>query len=384
MILNELDTSLGIGPVLVGTTNSVVSVNAPVDRTTWQNLTYPIETMSLVDYGPIGPRAQCQVNGDIWYRSSQDIRSFIVARRDINVWGNTPMSHEVADVLNHDTESLLPFASMAFFDNKLFTTVAPMRTANGIVHQGLLVINYDLLSSMQGKASSAWEGTNTGLNILQVLKGNIGGKERCFMFVQGDDGSTIELWEIQKRGFYDNFTTLSSGQTSIARTSIQSYLETGLYMFDSASELDTLDTCEIFLDEIVDTVTLAIKYAPDEYPNWFDWATITVCANKTQCSVQAPIGNSCSVWKPNATGYAARIMLPKPSDDACNPLSGRPSTWGYEFSFRIEMTGHCRIKLFRPHALKKSDKISGDCPAEVVCNTVQSCGESLFTYDSHG
>ena len=384
MIQSTLDTSLGIGPVLVGTTNSIVSVNAPVDRTTWQNLTYPIQTLSLVDYGPIGPRFQASVNGDIWFRTLADIRSFIVARRDITTWGNTPMSHEVDSILAGDTQSLLQFGSCVFFDNKQFFTVSPQRTANGIIHQGLVSINFDLISSMNSKTAPAWEGLSTGLNILQILKGNFNGNERCFMFVQGDDGVTIELWEVNKKGAYDTFTTVSMGQTNIARSAIPTVMETALYTFDTASQLDKLDTAELFLDQIVDEITLVIKYKPDEYPNWFTWTTISICANKTQCTFQGPVGGNCSVWKPDGAGYAARIMLPRPDDSQCNPLSNRPSTWGFEFQFRIEGTGSFRMRMFRPHALKTSEKMTGDCPTEAVCTTVQACGDELFTYDAHG
>jgi len=385
MIQSVLDTSLGVGPVLVGTTNSVVSVNAPVDRTTWQNLTYPIQTMALVDYGPVGARAPSGVNGDVWYRSQADIRSFIIARRDsTTLWGNTPLSHEVSDILKQDTPELIRFNSSAFFDNKWFSTCSPIRTQNGIVHRGLVCVNFDLISTMNNKSSAAWEGVLTGLNIYQILKGNIGGKERCFMFAQGQDGVTIELWEMQKRGPYDQFTSVSGGVTSIAQVPIKSALDTALYVFDDISTLDALETCEIFLDEIVDNITLVIKYAPDEYPNWFTWATVNVCVNRTQCSIAGPIGGVCQVFQQNAAGYAARIMLPRPDDSVCNPLSGKPSNWGYEFQFRIEGTGHFRVKTFRPHALKKSDKMTGDCQGSATCVTVPACGDSFFTYNAHG
>ncbi len=71
------DTSLGIGVLLVGTTNMVFSVNAPVDRTTWKNLQYPIQTVSLLDYGPQGARSTVSVNGDMSsdnHRQSQSFR----------------------------------------------------------------------------------------------------------------------------------------------------------------------------------------------------------------------------------------------------------------------------------------------------------------------
>ncbi len=378
------DTSLGIGPILVGTTNSVISVNAPVDRTTWKNLTFPIQTISLIDYGPMGPRYIASVNGDWWFRALNEIRSFIVARRDINVWGNTPVSNEVTPILDLDSRDLLFFGSNMLFDNKLFTTVSPHRTDQGILHRGMVVINYDLVSDLRSKAPPAWEGVYSGLEICQLVKGRIDGIERGFMIVM--DGDDMQFWEILKdgQGYYDQFSEqVSVGEVNLTRTSIQPYLETRRDNFGDGTQLKILYTAELFLDELVDEVQLTIKYRPDQYPSWITWQTINLCATVSQCTLTAPGAFSCSIWKEKQKQYAARIMLVSPGE-ACNVLGGMPLNWGHSFRFRIEGIGHFRIRGFKPHAIPQTDKQEGDCSTTPECKSFPDCNLPLFDYNSHG
>lgn len=379
------DTSLGVGNLLVGTTNMVFSVNTPIDRTTWKNLQYPIQTVSLLDYGPRGPRSTISVNGDMWYRSEDGARSFIVARRNIDVTGNTPMSREVSPILDVDTEDLLFFGSAVLFNNKGFSTVSPYRTDAGVAHRGFTTINLDMLSNLRGKLPPAWEGVQSGLNAFQILKGRVEGEERGFVFALGDDGSTIELWELLKddQGFYDTFRTAEGENTSITRTAIQSFLETKSYDHQTPFNVKGLYMAELYLDEIVDNVAFAIKFRPDQYPTWVPWTTINLCATVTQCTVQAPGAFSCTVWKTNKRQYAARIRIPRPPE-TCNTIAGAPVDRGFEFQFRMEWTGHCRIRRFRAHSKFHSQESEGVCPSENQCSTFQACDDSLFTYDSHG
>lgn len=377
------DNSLGIGVLLIGTTNMVFSVNAPVDRTTWKNLQFPIQTVSLLDYGPQGPRSTVSVNGDMWYRSTDGIRSFIVARRDIDMWGNTPMSREVDPVLNFDTESLLFYSSAILFDNRWFITVSPYRTDTGVAHRGLECINFDLVSNLRGKSPPSWEGLKTGLNVLQLLKCTIEQSERMFAFtVNSADG--LELWEMKREkttGYYDALTEQDEEGSSITRTSIQSWLDTKSYNFQNPFQPKLLNMAEIFLDELVDTVTLVIKFRPDQYPEWVTWATIPICATVTQCTVAGPVGFSCSVWQQKFKQYAARITLPSPPE-TCNTIAGIPVNIGHEFQFRFEQTGHARIRRFRAHAIPQPQETAGICPAEAACKTLSGCEEDWFTYES--
>ena len=368
------DTSLGVGVLLVGTPTMIFSVNAPVDRTTWKNLQYPIQTISLLNSGPIGPRAEASINGDWWYRSAGGIHSFFVSRRDFGTWGNTPMSREITPILDYDTNRLLFYGSAVLFDNRALFTVSPFRCPLGVAHRGLVCDNFDLISSQQGKTQPAWDGGFSGLNILQVLKTKEL-KERCFMFV-ANDADEIEFWELLREGegFYDQF----NNGDGVCRSLIHPLMETKSMTFGDGSQLKSLHTCEIFLDQIVDTVTLTIKFRPDQYPAWVTWQTIPLCANVTQCNMPA----NCAIWLTRQKQYAARIMLVQP-DESCNELAGTIVREGYEFQFRLEASGSFRLRRFKPHAKLRTDKQEGDC-ASYECKTFAACDEPYFNTDSHG
>lgn len=379
--LATIDTSLGIGPILIGTTNSVFSVNAPVDRTTWKNLTYPIQTVSLLDYGPVSPRGTVPVDNDMWFRSTDGVRSFIVARRDTTSPGNTPLSHEVSPILANDTPELLFYGSAALFNNRLIQTVSPNLHTAGIVHDGLVAINFDSISSMRGKQPPIWEGPQSGLKFLQVLRGRIAGKERCFAFALNEaSDNLIELWELlpEGTGFYDTYVTVSGINSTLVRTPIQSVLESRRYTYPGLCQLRT---CEIYLDEIVDEITLVVKFRPDQYPGWTTWGTIHLCASVSQCTIPTPAPYTCVVFKPNARSYAARILLPEPSE-SCNTISGMSLNKGYEFAFRFEGTGHFRLRRFKPHVRIIPDAMTASCPpAEATCVAVPDCGSPWFDYE---
>lgn len=383
-LLATQDTSLGTGQLLVGTTNGVFSVNAPVDRTIWKNLTYPIQTVALIDYGPTGPRNGCSVNGDWWYRSLDGIRSFRVARQEIDEWGNTPMSDEVRPILDFDTEDLLYYGSQVLFDNKLFCTVDPIRTDQGVVHNGLVVINFDEITNLSGKTAPAWEGALSGLQKFGVSKVRIKQRERAFMFVK--NSCKIELWELltEKAGFYDTYNSRTGNERSIVRTSIQPWLETKSMDYGSPFTPKVLNMGELYIDDIVDSITIVVKFKPDQYPAWITWGTIQICANVTQCTVQAPSGFSCSVWKTRQRQYAARVLLPSPSEQ-CNTIAGIPVNIGHEFQFRLEGTGHFQIRRFRTHAIPQPQDTEGQCPAEIACKTFEGCDTIWFgQYSAHG
>ena len=366
------DTSLGIGVLLVSCPNMVFSVNAPVDRTIWKDLQYPIQTVSLIDYGPESPRGAVSVNGDWWYRSADGFRSFIVARRNFPAPGNTPLSREISPIIDDDTNSLLFYGSGVLFQNKLFETVSPTVTEDGIIHRGLVSINYDLISNIGGKTPPIWEGAMAGLDIYQVLKGRIDNNERAFIFARGTD---LELWEMQKSGIDDQIVA----PTIITRKQIDCFLETRSEDFGAPTNTKKLYTAELYLDDIAGNCTMTIKYRPDQYPVWADWQTLSFCSSVNQCNVPA----NCGPFTPNARLYAARVMLKQPTG-ACNTLvqSGLVNQ-GMLFQFRLEWTGHLRIRKFVPHAKIVTEPMEGGCLSEVACVLFPFCEPSLFSYNSH-
>lgn len=368
------DTSLGVGNLLVGTPNVVFSVNTPPDRTTWKALTYPIQTVSLIDYGQIGPRFGSSVNGDWWFRTPDGVRSFQVARRNINTEGNVPSSREVSPILDFDTPGLLQYGSAILFDNILRMTVAPYRDSIGeVAHAGMVNLNYDLISSLKGRAGPAWEGLIDGLNVLQVVKGIVNGVERAFAFAL--NGTAVELWEFTKDS--TKGPPMYPYDVPSVNIPIQAWLETRLMNAGDSRQLKNLLTGNIWLDEIVGSVNVTIQYRPDQSPTWEDWADFVLCATINDCSAPADCVGGFGV-----PHYAARQPLPKPLDNICNVMSGRPTVMGYQFQFRISITGHARIRQFEAGFIPVAEQMEGECPVNQACTLVQACPDQWFTYSS--
>lgn len=371
------DTSLGQGVLAVGTPRMVFSVNAPVDRTAWKALQYPIQTIALLKYGPKGPRNTVAVNGDLWHRSQDGFRSFTIARRAFGSPGNTPVSLEVDEILDKDAAELLFYGSGMNFDNRLLQTVSPLRTAGGVIHKGLVSVNFDLLSSLGEKQPPAWEGVWSGLDILQMDTAEIGEDERGFMFVLG--ANDLELWEVLTEGEQDEFYAVSGGLTTVTRKPIAAWLETRSEAYGNDDQLKGLHMGAFYIDEIFDTVDFTLKFRPDQYPTWITWQNFSLCAQVSQCLV--PPDMTCKLLKNASKLYAARLTIPQPPEN-CNGVAGIPVREGREFQFRLEWTGSCRIRKFRTTASLRSQPNEGECPAAVQCQTLEDCGNSFFTYTS--
>jgi hypothetical protein len=178
-----LDVSLGQGALQVFTETSVFSCNAPVDRLTWTTISNPILTQSLIGQGATGQNSTIASNGDTIFRSLVGFGSLILGRRQFSTWGNVPISREIERAIATDPEALLQYGSAVNFDNRLLATTHPHNLARGVQHDGLVVINYDPLSNLHGKAPSVWDGAWPGLNGLDILQVNVGTfnlQERCY------------------------------------------------------------------------------------------------------------------------------------------------------------------------------------------------------------
>lgn len=476
--LPQLDSSLGIGPVLIGCTNGVFSNQAPTDRTTWQNLTYPIQSVAYSGYGPTGPANQVVCNSDWWFRSTDGIRQFMAARRDfMSGQGTTPQSDEVMDILNDDDQSLLLYGSAIQYDNRLIFTVNPSRNAAmGIVHGGVVTVNLDTISTMQSKEPPAWESLNTGLSVFRMVSLNDAGTPRALGLCLNPDGSTIDLWELSPDGSqaddisiqtggpssdlipagvnydagseYEFASLLVPGQeyvltwgsndvqlvygvlgpdeivvnrpgvgqvtlitwqagysaaillsqgapdtpvTAVLQlananqmeyTHVQWRCDCRKCDFGDPTQLKKLLTGELYVDQVTDDVTISIYFKPDDYPYWTLWSTVPLCSNRKQCAL-VPDGSCTVLWSPDQTGYAARVMLPRPPE-ATNSLNNKFMDRFYRMQFKFVITGHCRIKAFKAHAVPDQQEAEGSAPPAVAsCTVSPGCPDDWYTYNSY-
>lgn len=367
----QVDTSTGQGPTQVITTGAIFSLNTPTDRTTWKDVNFPIQTVSLVQAGGLSDRATINVNGDIWTRSFDGVRSFIVARRDYQyTWINAPMSQEITRTIIRDDPNLLSHASAAVFDNRLLMTVQPYRVwGHGICHRALAVIDFAPLAYLGARNNPAWEGIWTGLQVLQIVTGNFHGQERCFVFAL-NASSEIELWELTKTAIVDNNGT--------ADIPIQWSIETGALTFPRmqgaeslpAQELVKLDGGRLFVDEINGSVAFAANYRIDQDQCWRDWWSWTVCASQTTCGT--PLSMACITPQSLVQQYRKPFFLPTPRE-AADPVTHKPYNVGREAQARLAMTGKCRIKRLEAVAHDQQDDVVSQPAGNETCQPV-ACG----------
>ena len=353
--MNQPDSSLGQGELLVHTSEAVFAVNVPTDRDSWKDLNYPIVRIVAINYGSVSDRSCALVNSDMYYRAPDGIRSYISSRREWQDYGQIPVSRELGEFITADTEtSITDTVSSVLFDNRLLTTVTAQNSSQGTYFKGLVVLDFDLVGGTGAKAPPAWEGLWTGLDFLQITLAEITGEPRCFVFHR-DETCGIQLWELTRDGKKD-----VSGDNSY---SISCYVESPSYTFENPFELKKLEYGEMWIDQLEGQVNFDIKYKPNQYPAWVDWNTFVECAKTDNCD---PVAGECLTFQNYKPQYRSRVRLPQPADD-CETSVSAPMRNGYELSVRIGWTGHARIKGFRLHAYPIIEEPYGGCGSTSDC-----------------
>jgi hypothetical protein len=315
-----LDASLGQGSLQIGTANSMFSSNVPFDSTTWASLQTPILTQSLRGKGPLGQNSTILANSDIIFREFDGLGTLIQARRDFSNsadtgGGNTPISREVSYIFDYDEQDLLSYGSSMTFDNRFLTTISPSISSNGIVHDGLVSMNFDTVSNLRTKLPPVYEGAWIGLNILQVVFGQIIGVKHGFAFATNPTSGKLELHE-----FLSSQDTATMDLGSIP---INWSFDTPIAFnkdIKPINDLIKLTDGEIYTKDISGTVDIEVQYRPDFISAWTSWHRFTIDE---------------TTWKP-------RMGLGLPSQSDCESVSGRPMRVGYFFQFRVIIRGHLK------------------------------------------
>lgn len=356
-----LDTSLGQGPLQILTPKISFSVNSPIDRTIWQALENPIQTVSNITNGGLSHYGAILVNGDLIYRAMDGIRSLILARRDFKTWGNTPVSREMNRVIERDEETLLKFCSATVFNNRLLITAAPYRTSHGVCHKAWISMDFDLASSLKQKADPIYEGIGVGLNILQIVSGEFKDEERCFMFCLNAE-QEIEVYEYTKN---DEFDRQEPNGTDIP---ISWIFETAALKFNSGIHpqpkiLKQLSNLELEVNNLKGRVRFKVYWKPDNYPCWILWKEFEECATYKSCDLDPLTGcQDTANYKPQ---FRPKLSLGEPPEYYDPTNNGRLLTLGYTFQFRFEISGMVEIKDITVKALEKFETHFGS-PVESV------------------
>lgn len=363
------DTTTGQGPLQVFTTQGVISIDAPFDRDQWQNLQSPIQTISNLSAGAVSQNSTINVNGDIWFRAEDGIRSFSIARRDHGTWVNTPLSSEVSRTLDDDNRPALRFGSAALFDNRLLQLASPYQYADsagnvhGYVHQGIVALDFHPVSGMFSRSQPSWEGVWTGLLVLQIV--HQPDSNRCYLFTINPDDDTIEMWELSRDDKFDS-----------TDNPIQWVIETPSYRFrDDGWSYKRLRTASVWYDRLTGQIDFTSKFRADAEPVWQDHHSWQEQATYKDCNLVP-----CNTPLNYREQYRSRVRLPEFAID-CDEATGKPYSDGYSFAMRLEITGFAQIKRLRLEGMEKPEDFVGACPAAVVAaGSVTGCPENDYSY----
>ncbi len=375
----NLDVANGQGPLQVFTATMGFSVNAPTDRTIWKQVTYPLVTASLVNFGPLSQNGCVQINSDVWFRSQDGVRSFVLGRRNFSTsiftaltWANTPISDEMRPILELDQQVLLDRASSVNFDNRFLTTISPVYSTHGVRFRGLAALNFSTISGIGRQSPPAWEGVWTGVRILQILKATVNKTDRCFIFAL-DTNNKIVLWELSKADKFDQ-------SNKRIEWSYESRSMRFLTPAGADSGLKHLVTGQHSIDELTGTANFVLQVRPDQYPVWMPWASWSDCATFQDCDTPK-CGSPQTGPRQFLPQFRPDTRLPRPPD-SCDVVSGKPLDLGFEFQVRETITGYCRIKRVLLHAHVVDESPLGECPGESPCVDIAGCESNPFTYQA--
>lgn len=344
----QMDTTAGQGVLLAASAKSISTFNPIIQRSQWPNIT--LQSIALIGNGFLNSDLAI-VNGDVWGRSIDGWRSFIMARREFSTWGNRVQSQEVKRILNLESPQILANETFVYFDNRLLGCCTPMEVSGGIYHKGIIALNFEGVSSITQTSTPAYDGLWTGLQPYGLVVGAIEGYERCFAFCRNRDGRN-SLWEITKEYGHDD-----GGESG---TPIAAFMESRSFTFGSPVRWKQLQSSELWIDQLDGSVSFDLRYRPDQLPCWFSWWTGTECATMSDCETLDEFG--CLIPTTFRSQYRSRINIGSPEDD-CNDIDDTNSRFGYEFQIRLAWTGNCRIRTFVLYADLKDVDPTLNCPS---------------------
>lgn len=202
----QLDTSTGNGQLLVFAQRGANAFFLSLPRELWKTSQFQI--LALLTTGLRGHRSIAVVNEDLWFRSDDGVRSYRQARSEPSGWAHIPLSTNVRQFLDNDTDWMLKYASSIYFDNRIITTCSPFPNQGRPAHSRMVVVDFDILSTFGTRFKPAWEGSwvlPLSIPVTQILTGTFNGVSRAFAFGIDPDGNN-QLYELSTddRDDWDN------------------------------------------------------------------------------------------------------------------------------------------------------------------------------------
>jgi len=340
----QQDSSVGDGELLAFSENGVSSFFLSQPREQWKDSAF--QRVTLLNIGGRGHSMIISFNGDLWFRADDGWRSYRQARAEIQGWAHLPLSNEVRPFVDADTEDLLIHGSAINFNNRLICTCTPRTNQGRLFHNGLLSLDFDVLSSFGQSTKPAWDGHWDGVKALRLVSGKFHDVKRAFVFAIDDDGKN-QIYELNPNPGGDDFDG-----------AIPWRIEMRSMDFNSPYNEKEILGGDAWIDEVDSIATIHAEYKSDQEPDWQEWQMFPPIEKSGECQAV-----TCGAVPTMRQGYYPRRSMGKPPE-GCNEATGRKSTRCFEFQVALSGTGHCRIKRFRltGQELAESGRAKDQCP----------------------
>ncbi len=304
------------------------------------------------DIGAAGDWSIAQVNQDLYWRDSNgNIRSLANAISTNYSPGSTPISREVSRIVEYDSDSLLPWVSSIYFNNRLLQTASPyLNISGGVSFRNLVSLDFSPISTMQLKAPPAYDGAWAGIpGIAQLVTGQFNGVNRAFV-ISSDEEAVNRIWEIKPEGAGRDDISLSCGSGIITETPIECFLETPSINFQIDKVRKRLMRCDVWLSGIEGELDLNVFWRPDNTQQWTQWSERTdVCAKVTDAATNTP-----HTWKNLLPQYRPQVKtftIP----DTLEEVTKYALQNGFYHQIRVVWTGKARIEKMMLYAQYQDD-----------------------------
>jgi hypothetical protein len=318
-VMPVIDTSTGHGPLIVGSREKIHTLRTQLtERSLWSEVGF--ETVLLPERGITGPNAVVAVNQDLYFRSIDGLRSIRSATSDADSPGLAPISAEVSNRLDFDTQGLLEDAVVFCFDNRVFCTHSPFVYDRRSLAQGLISLDLAPLSSVRGKTPPVYDGEWDGVVIADATVGQVRGTDRCFLLGRDEEGVN-GIWEL-----------LAESTVVAADEDPTHAIETRVLFGDSPAGLKHLRRADLWFSGIRGPVEARVYFRADKHPFWVKWDTFNFTVGTRPAGFVTP-----------QTQRRLRQSTKDPRVDV-DLDTGLPVSTGYGFQIRVEWEGDAKLE----------------------------------------
>lgn len=329
--LQSVDTSTGIGPLLIATGRTIYSVHSEQERVNWTKQQFA--SNFIHNAGIAGPRALANANSDAFYMSPDGyVRTLSMSRDEQSKWSRTPMSRPVENWFKVREPTLTQFGFVTYFKNKVFFSVNPYRTQaldfttfgaiSDYAHGGLVVMELDnFVNSLGQTQNPTWAGLWTGVRPMEMV--NVG--DRAFI-ISKDDAHVNRIYEVNPNLTYDT----SDDKVRFIRSRIY----TRQYSFKNPFLNKELHSMDLNLANIQGDFKLKLDYKPSHGCTFTNWKTFCHDAPWRSCNMpQDSILNG-------FCGHTFRdLTFGAPEEEGCNAVTDEEFKLFRKIQLRFTISG---------------------------------------------